>query len=248
VVEVSLILPTRGRPELARRALDSMVKTADRPDQLEAVLYIDRDDEGSHGIACPGLKVVKLIRPRARMGAMTQACFAASEGRLIMLLNDDVVSRVSGWDAAVRAAFASHADEVGLVWGNDLFRKEQFPTHPIVSRTVCEIMGSICPAAYHRDYIDTHVYDVFASLRSLGHDRLIYLPNVVFEHMHVEVGKAKFDETCVKYHKTDDEVTYLAWAEERQRAAARLAQHVEAGVVGKVRFLQGERELISAAR
>jgi hypothetical protein len=222
-----MILPTRERPALARRMLDSAYDTADDPDGLEVVLYVDRDDLPSHGIDHTGLKLLRLIGPRAKMGAMTQACYAASHGRVIMLVNDDQVFRTAGWDTEILGTFAHYADDVALVWGNDLCRGASFPTHPVLSRTVCEIMGGVCPQTYRRDYIDTHIHDVFCVLRRLGHDRLIHLSHLVFEHLQVDVGKAEIDNTSIKLSKADDEITYIAWAEERRLAAARLFRHID---------------------
>lgn len=227
MIDISMILPTRERPALARRMLDSAFESADRPDGLEAVLYVDRDDTPSHGIDHAGLNVVKLIGPRAKMGAITQACFAASHGRVLMLVNDDQVFRTTGWDTELLNTFARIPDDVALVWGNDLCRGATFPTHPVLSRTVCEILGGVCPRAYRRDYIDTHIYDVFCTLRRLGHDRLVHLSHLVFEHLQVDVGKADVDNTSIKLSKSDDEITYIAWAEERRLAAARLYRHIE---------------------
>jgi hypothetical protein len=206
--------------------LDSAYRNADRPQRLEAVLYVDCDDEASHGIDHAGLDVVRLVGRRTKMGAMTQACYAASSGRCVMLANDDLVFRTVGWDTEIMSRLAGHADGIALIWGNDLLRGVNLPTHPVVSRTAIEIMGCICPPAYRRDYIDTHIYDVFCTLRRLGHDRLDYLPAVVFEHMHVDAGKSPRDSTSMKVRKSDDEITFIAWAEERRRAAARLARHI----------------------
>jgi hypothetical protein len=227
VIDISLILPTRERPLLALRMLESVFATASRPTELEVILYIDRDDRASHEIDHPNLRIVKLICPRAKMGAMTQACYAASSGRYVMLANDDLVCRTSGWDQAIRESFEACADQVALVWGNDLFRGARLPTHPFLSRTACEIMGGICPEAYRRDYIDTHIHDVFCALCRLGHDRRVFLPDLIFEHLHVENGKAEMDNTAIKFRKAEDEMTYIAWAEERRLAAARLARHIE---------------------
>jgi hypothetical protein len=227
VIDISMILPTRERPALARRMLDSVFATADHPAGLEVVLYVDRDDTLSHGIDHAGLKLVRLLGPRAKMGAMTQACYAASHGRVIMLVNDDQVFRTAGWDTEILTTFARFPDDVALLWGNDLCRGASFPTHPVLSRTVCEIMGGVCPRAYRRDYIDTHIYDVFCTLRRLGHDRLIHLSHVVFEHLQVDVGKAEMDNTSIKLSKADDEITYIAWADERRLAAARLFRHID---------------------
>jgi hypothetical protein len=207
--------------------LDSACQTADQPQRVEAVVYVDRDDKSSHGIDHAGLQVVRLVGARAPMGAMTQACYAASSGRYIMLANDDLVFRTVGWDKEILARFDAEPDDVALVWGNDRLRGKALPTHPIISRTAIEIMGCVCPQMYRRDYIDTHIYDVFCTLRSLGHDRLGYLPDVVVEHMHVDAGKGALDNTSVKDRKSDDEITFIAWAEERRRAAAHLARHIE---------------------
>jgi hypothetical protein len=228
VPEISLILPTRGRPSLARTMLDSVVETAAQPDRVEAVLYLDRDDAASHPIDQPFLRVQKLILPRANMGAMTRAAYAASRGRYVMLANDDLFFRTPGWDVAVVEAFHAVPDDIALVWGNDLFHGASFPTHPILSRTACEILGGICPGQYHRDYIDTHLYDVFAQLRELGHDRLHYLAEVVFEHVHVDCGKAGPAVASAKRHASYDESTFISWAEERSAMARRLARYIAA--------------------
>ncbi len=224
--DISLILPTRNRTALVHRALDSIVQTAEYPEKLEIVLYIDSDDLESHEIDHPTLNLIKLIQPRARMGHMTQTCFAASKGRYVMLFNDDVLCRTRRWDEVIRRRFERFGDDVALVWGNDLFRGAAIPSHPILPRTVCDILGGICPRSYHRDYIDVHLYDVFCQLRRLGHDRLLYLPDLVFEHLHPEAGKGICDATYLKSHHQDDELTYLAWADERTLAAARLARHI----------------------
>jgi hypothetical protein len=206
--------------------LSSVARTAAQPDSLEVILYLDRDDPQSHQINHPTLKLIKLVGPRVKMGHMTHACYAASSGRILMLANDDLYFRTRGWDLLVRETVERTPDQVCLIWGNDLLHRGRFPTHPILTRTVCELMGGVCPQQYDRDYIDTHIYDVFVELRRLGHDRMVYLPDVIFEHMHVEAGKAFPDATSVKLCRTYDEQTFIAWAEERQLAARRLARRI----------------------
>jgi hypothetical protein len=224
---ISLIVPTRGRPAAARRLLDSLAATAAEPDRLEAVLYVDRDDAPSRAIDHPGLRVVRRIGRRATMGRMTAACLAATAGQYCMLLNDDVVCRTDGWDARLVEAFERFADGVALVWCNDLFRGRRIPNFPALSRTACRVMGGLCPAAYRRDYIDTHLLDVFCKLKALGHDRLAYLPDVVIEHLHHQAGKAAPDATSVKARQAADELTFIAWEARRAVIAARLARHIE---------------------
>lgn len=225
---LSLLLPTRARVHLVRRLLDSIAATVRQLDRIEVVLYIDCDDTPSHGIEHDRLSVVKLIRPPAPMGVMTRACYDASRGRTIMLLNDDTICRTAGWDDAVISALERFDDGVAIVWCNDLFRGRQIPNFPALSRTLCDLMDGPCPADYQREYIDTHLLDIFDKLRRLGHDRLAYLEEIVLEHLHVEAGKADLDATAVKPRQFIDELTYIAWEPQRRIIADRLAAHIHA--------------------
>jgi hypothetical protein len=53
---------------------------------------------------------------------------------------------------------------------------------PLVSRAFCDLTGGICPAAYRRYRIDDHIEDIFNLLAVMGERRIVYLPDVVFEH------------------------------------------------------------------
>jgi len=225
---LSIVLPTRGRRNLVDRLLDNLAETAQQPDRLEVVLYLDRDDEPSHAVQHGGLKLTKIIGPRAKMGVMSRACQQAAAGRHVMLLNDDVVCRTAGWDTAVVGAFERFPDGIALVWCNDLCRGAAMASFPAVSRRACELMGGICPADYNRDYIDTHLFDIFRKLAALGHNRLVFLRQVVLEHMHHEVGKADLDETYRKVRQSADELAFIAWEEQRQIIAEDLVRHIEA--------------------
>lgn len=219
---ISLLLPTRNRPVELARALASAAQTARQPDRLEAVLYLDEDDRATHGFACSDMRLIKLVGPRICMGAMTRACHAAATGEIVMLANDDVVFGTPGWDDAARNACDRFVDRICLAWGND--GCTGLPAHPWLSQETCRVLGGLCPANYHREFIDTHLHDIFRRLRRLGHDRLVYLPDVSIEHRTFFAGKAAEDETYKKPCRERDELKFLDWAEERDLAARRLAR------------------------
>jgi hypothetical protein len=227
-MEISLILPTRQRTSRLRQALDSLAATACRPDRIEIVLYVDLDDHESRAFSYSGLTLKTIVGPRARMGEMTRACYAASVGRAILLANDDICFRTPGWDTRMLGAADRWSDGLGLVWGNDLCSGG--PAHPLLPRPACELLGKICPVDFARLHIDTHVYDVFRRLKQRGHDRMCYLPDTIIEHMHVEVGKGEVDETAHNPHRAADLQCYIDWAEERERLAYRLARRIESGM------------------
>jgi hypothetical protein len=145
-----------------------------------------------------------------------------------MLINDDVVFRTQGWDNRVVDAASRFADGIALVYGNDLDQGEAVPTFPIVSRSVCEVLGEICPRGYRNLHIESHLLDIFRQLARMGHNRIYYLQDVIFEHMHYAVGKAMPDSTSIKKDQRADDLLFIALDDERVNKAKLLAEHIEA--------------------
>jgi GT2 family glycosyltransferase len=228
MLNLSILLPTRGRPSLVYRLFESLSQTTSDAENLEVILYLDEDDIPSHEISYPLLKIIKLIRPVGKsMGKMIRECYEASQGRYIIIMNDDAVFRTKGWDLSVMEAFSRFPDDVAFVYANDLDRGRRMPTFPILSRKVCELTRGVCPDGYLNLYIDAHLLDVFNQLKRLGHDRIIYLKNVIVEHMHYALGKSEHDKTYVKKSPSADDRLFVALAEERRNMARRLAQYIE---------------------
>ena len=69
MARISILLPTRERPHLVRRLFDSLAMRTDSLNDLEVILYLDDDDETSHDISEERFSVIKIIGPRASMGA-----------------------------------------------------------------------------------------------------------------------------------------------------------------------------------
>jgi glycosyltransferase involved in cell wall biosynthesis len=227
-IDISLLVPTRGRPRLLQRLFDSLADTTSRLARIEIVLYIDDDDLPTHEVTHASLQLIKLIKPAGeKMGRMNQLCYEASRGRFVMLMNDDVVFRTKAWDGRVLDAFSRFPDEAALVYGNDLHQQESMATLPIVSRAVCDIMGGICPKDYLNVYIDVHLFDVFKKLAKLGYSRTAYLEDVVFEHLHHEVGKSSLDSTYVKKNEQFDDLLFINLEDERWNQAKMLKRYID---------------------
>lgn len=224
---ISLLLPTRGRPELLRRFLESVLARSERPDRVEVVIYADADDPQSHGFRVEGLEVRTLIGPRVSMGGYNTACFEQSRGEIVVLGNDDVVIQTRGWDRKLREMHAAMQDGIYLAYPNDLFKGRGLSAFPILSRKVCETLGRPFPTEYLGAFIDYHLLDIFKRLERRGHARLIYLEDIVFEHMHYRTGKGDFDEVYGKRDRFGDDDTFQRLREERSEAAARLLAAIE---------------------
>ena len=234
MVKLSLLLPTRGRPDLVYGFLESILANACEPQFVEVVLTIDQDDVKSQAITCPPpLHMVKIVGSQGRpMGLMNQQCYEASSGRFVMLVNDDALCRTDGWDALIYKTFSRFPDDIALVYGNDMDQGSHVPTFPILSRAACQGMGGLCPVSYLNLHIESHIFDVFNQLKRLCHDRVVYLPNLVFEHLHHTLKKSVPDDTSKKQDPRSDEWLFIALDDDRYRVANHLARIIEETRVG----------------
>jgi glycosyltransferase involved in cell wall biosynthesis len=223
----SLLMPTRGRPQRALRFLQSVRETASVRERVEIILYVDEDDPGSHGIADAALDMQVIIGPRQSMGANNGACFERARGDIIILVNDDVVIRTPGWDEQIRALDAAVADRIYLGYGNDEFKRRRLCTFPILSRRACRVLQEPYHHAYRGAFIDYHLMDIFKRLKRAGYDRIFYLPEVVFEHLHFRAGKASIDETYTARGRFDDDMLFIGLARVRAASLSLLVATIE---------------------
>lgn len=225
---ISILLPTRGRPEQAERLLHSVVEMSADPSRLEVILYVDEDDTASHAIQCDELSISQIIGPRLNMGGLNMACLKRATGDIIVPLNDDMVIRTSGWDHRLIAIHEKFPDEVYLAYPNDLHTGELLCSTPILSRTTCEVLTHPFPEAYQGGFIDYHIMDIFKRLQVLGEGRVVYLGDVVIEHLHYQYGKSESDATYEERGPLNvgDEV-FIGLRRYRRDSSKRLLAHIQ---------------------
>jgi glycosyltransferase involved in cell wall biosynthesis len=228
-VLISFIVPTRGRPRKMLSFLEGVRDHATSPQNIEIVMVVDDDDLASQAITFEGLGVLKVVVPHGlTMGGLIMAGYRASRGKYIMLMNDDVHVKTHGWDDKVLAASRSFEDEIVLVHVNDMTFGEALCIFPFVSRRYCEMAGGICSEQYSRYRIDDHIYDVFGLLTLLGHKRVVYLHDVVFEHLNVVIdshGEAEYVPDPQVHAK--DTVLFDDMRHAREELAVRLAARID---------------------
>jgi hypothetical protein len=76
----------------------------------------------------------------------------------------------------------------GVAYGNDLFQRERLPTMALVDARVVRVLGYLCPRGMEHLWLDDF-------WKRLGEDlgNLVYLPDVIIEHLHPAAGKAPLD-------------------------------------------------------
>lgn len=230
MTQLSIIVPTRGRPAQLRAFLDSLAQTAERIADLEVVLVVDDDDAESIAFTHGEVTLRRVVVPRGLpMGALNARGYAASSGARIMLCNDDVVVRTPGWDTRLHAVFSSYPDGVVLAHVNDGTFKESLCIFPCVSRELAVLAGGICHEGYRRYRIDDHIYNVFNLLAVLGEKRIQYLPDVLFEHHNyaASIAGQRVYVPDPKIHAQDTEL-YLETFPARKDLAAALKERIRA--------------------
>jgi glycosyltransferase involved in cell wall biosynthesis len=104
---ISVLLPTRGRPDSLRESIDSLLDNADDPRQVEVLCAVDSDDEVSATV-CLHLDHVGVsawISPErygyARLHEYVNFLAGHALGDWLMLWNDDARMLTEGWDTVV---------------------------------------------------------------------------------------------------------------------------------------------------
>jgi hypothetical protein len=165
---ISILTPTRGRPDNVKRLVDSALATAKFPDEVELLFYVDSDDD-----TFPTemeSENVRLIRgPRMWLSVLQNILYANCRGDI-----------------------EKFPDKLVLVYPNDLATHgESMAIHGFLHRNWINAVG--CWVAPGRGSL----YDLWHTevARKLG--RLQYLEDVHIAHVHYRQGEglARFDET-----------------------------------------------------
>ncbi len=195
-MNISLLLPTRNRPDNLRRLMKSVKETrwGHLPwDGFSIIAYVDEDDTQSPAV-CDELGISHIGGPRGsvKLSDMWNKCYAAApaDADIFMLAGDDMVFRTPGWDIMVDDCFKAFSDRLVLVHGDDLYFGCMLGTHCFVHRRWIETVGYFTPPYFSAEFADTWVNHVAEFI-----GRRIFLPFIV-EHLHPEYGgKAPLDQT-----------------------------------------------------
>ena len=118
---ISVLLPSRGRPESLAASIASLITLASSPAAVEVLVGADPDDPGTAEAACrsqdewdAGWNVVCWTAPErygyAQLHRYYNRLAAIASGEWLLLWNDDATMLTTGWDKAVGG------QEPGVLW------------------------------------------------------------------------------------------------------------------------------------
>jgi hypothetical protein len=133
---------------------------------------------------------------------------------IVGFIGDDHRFRTSGWDQTITEALASIGG--GIAYGDDLAQRQNLATQVFISSSIVMALGWMAlPGAKHL-FLDNTWMTLGGSM-----SRLIYVPQVVIEHMHPYFGKGEMDEGYERVNASPvvehDRAAYEAWVRDGAR-------------------------------
>ena len=237
---ISLLCPTRKRPDNMQRVWESALTNAYRKSSLEILFYIDNDDTASiakleemRNSAETGLRtdhiphrVRGIIGNRILLSETWNMLCKIARGSIYGFICDEAVFRTNGWDSVVRDAFYKHHDSIMFVYGRDgIWDGKQFGAYGFVHQNWVNVIGYLAPPYFSCDYNDTWLNDV---AKKIGRH---YEVDILIEHMHPLQKKAVLDETHRERRrrgKRDNvKLLYESLAQTRNKDAQKLLTFIE---------------------
>jgi hypothetical protein len=227
---ISILTPTRGRPDNIARIVNSALETALRPNLIEFIFYVDVDDQPSgdtiEHLASTGANTMMIAGERIVLSEMWNECARHARSDIMMHCGDDIIFRSDNWDEYILGEFERYPDGIVLVHGRDGYQDQRLATHGFRHRNWMNVVGNFVPPYFSSDYNDTWVTEVADML-----GRRSYLESVYTEHMHPVVGKATIDQThqerLDRHARDDPGRTYAQLANVRQEEVRLLQRFIQ---------------------
>lgn len=200
-----LMVPSRNRPQNIERMCKGLIDTDSNVD-----LYVGIDSDDDHVAAYKALSEQYAFRlrvgPRKRFGPMLNELGMplVDEYKYLGWQGDDHLPITKNWDEIYR----QELDKIGtgVVYGNDLVQGKNIATQLAFTSNIAKALGYIVPDGFIHLFIDNY-FMVMAE--SIG--KLVYLPEVVVQHLHYSAGSSQEDTT---YKEANSPAN---WSNDRQR-------------------------------
>jgi len=193
-MKILLKCPSRSRPQQLLATLSLYASMAARPDLMGIVVSCDVDDTTMTGtdIQQKLFQVMNRFAWKAMYygdsKTKIEACNADIEKvdyawDLIVLVSDDMIPEVRGYDNHIRQAARPDLD--CILWFHDGFQGHKLNTLSIYGRVMYNRLGCMYSSAYKSFYCDSELTDLCkGSLR----DKTVYTPTCIIRHKHPMAG------------------------------------------------------------
>lgn len=215
-LKVSVLCPTRGRPENAKRLLESVKKTHVGP--VAIGFYCDVDDPRLSEYDVP-----HMTGPDFKFAMKCEVLVSKTDGDILMMVGDDAVFKTEGWDNALRGCQEVWPDGIwaASMWdgtrgkeieGDDKRRKLGHP-HPAVGRAWHDAVGYLAHPMFIHFCTDPWITSMAMEL-----ERFMYFPEILCDHRRAGLVKDVEQDDTYKRMRPDGQATISV----RDRSVSRM--------------------------
>ena len=186
---ISLIHPSLGRPVQARKCYDHWMKTASGDHEYEWIVSLSKKDATleEYYQTFTNSDAVLVVTRSTNMVEATNEIAKLCAGEIIILVSDDMWS-CELWDTKILHKYEM-INGPGVLQVNDGITTLKL-TIPIMNREAYAKLGYV----YHPDYISMFADDDLRKT-ALQHGMYYNGTDIMIEHRHYSVKKAKYDKT-----------------------------------------------------
>lgn len=160
---ISILCPSRGRPKLAKRMIETALSTA--VTTIEILLYINNDDpcllEYQQLIDSKFYTIGPDRSPVYSWNKLAETC----TGDILFLMGDDATFETPGWDQIVEDEFAKIPDRIACIYPMVPGIKKVNNPHFCVHRNWVNALGYFVPPHFWHWYVDTWTRELAQRLR-----------------------------------------------------------------------------------
>lgn len=184
---ISLIHPSRGRPEKAKSTYDFWMSRAKYPENIEHILSLDFSDTTHENYTIFGPNSRTIIDHNECVVEATNQGAAIAKGDILVYLSDDFKAP-ENWDEEIRRLLP--LGDPFLLRVNDGYQPmdNDVLTIPIMNRELFLLLGYFFNPLYRSMWVDCDLFNVCR-------DVIITAPDLVFLHEHPVTGKCATDQT-----------------------------------------------------
>jgi hypothetical protein len=154
---VSVLLPSRGRPESLLATIAGLHGLATDPDRVEVLVACDPDDTATYEAAWEADNTATVLTADERYGyhrlqEYVNRLAAQATGRWLMLWNDDATMLTEGWDKVIADQPAAPSGLAVLHPGSN--QGPVLNTFPIFTRGLYELLGHVSISPHCDSYLE----------------------------------------------------------------------------------------------
>jgi glycosyltransferase involved in cell wall biosynthesis len=157
-MDISVLIPTRARPDKLARCLESL----GAHDNVEIIVGIDEDDDlvGEYAGIGASCKLIFDTAPREpTLGALVNRLAKRAGGDYLFFLGDDYVVQQPDWPQRILDAAQHLPNGVGVLYPRCPFHPK-FASLPIISRQTYEALGQFSTDLFPYWFLDTWLDEI----------------------------------------------------------------------------------------